>query len=164
MVRLLHAKTPGAVDDAFRAASVLLSGAPPLLLLVYSEDCGHCVRMMPAFRDTLELLAPASRVLKLAVDALRGSSDSAIKRRILDRVSGVPFVAMVTPGAVPRIVPLPASSDRSVASLSTFAQVLASPRTRTRAHARTRTRTRTLAGTRDQPTRTASARMRARGG
>lgn len=118
--RQMHARSSHAAGRALKAAA--LYGAP-FLVLVYSEQCGHCVRMMPAFQAMLGMLGPSSCVVQLAVDALRQAPDSAPKRAILGHVSasGVPFVAVVTMAPTLSLVLLPDSNDRSVASLSEFA-------------------------------------------
>lgn len=97
-----------------------MGAGAPFLLLVYSKDCGHCTRMMPAFNQMLSLLGPAHCVVQLAVSALRGAKDTSMKRLILSRVHGVPFVAMIHRHGR-EIVPLPPSSDRSASSMSSFA-------------------------------------------
>lgn len=112
---LLHATSSQRVDSVLHTT---LSTGSPFLLLVYSNDCGHCTRLMPAFRKMLALLSPSDCIVKLAISALRTAKESRAKHMILDQVSGVPFIAMMHGN---RIVPLPNTSDRSAKSLLAFA-------------------------------------------
>lgn len=119
MVRLLHARTSRGVDRALQAARA------PFLLFVYSNTCGHCVRMMPAFKTTLEMLGQAQHdVVQLAIDALRQPSRHSLLRGLISASTvGVPFIAVMKPGGGKgfSVVPLPDSSNRSAVSLSSFA-------------------------------------------
>lgn len=148
MARLLHAKSSRAVGQALKTASLLRT---PFLLLVYSERCSHCESMMPAWNAAMQLMGPATCVLQLAVDALRQADDSGTKTAILQHVSSVPFIAMVSTAPRPKVVPLPNSYDRSVASLMEFAT----------GHSQQQIRYRTGAGS-GRPARTGKARRAAR--
>lgn len=125
MVRVMHAQTSRAVDAALVAAVAV---GLPFLLFVYSNNCGHCVRMMPAFQDTLALLGVETRhdVVQLSSDALRQESRGPhpLRKVIMLHANGVPFVAVMKPLGGKSgfaVVPLPDSSDRSAESLSAFA-------------------------------------------
>lgn len=126
MVRLLHARTSEAVGHALTKAK------EPFFVLVYSDTCGHCVRVMPAFKAMLALLGVGD-VVQLESNALRANVQNRHARsvhahkvhahnvhaqNILSRVQGVPFIAVLKAS---KVVPLPDSSDRSVGSLVAFA-------------------------------------------
>lgn len=126
MVRLLHARSSKAVDEAL---DVVIKKQTPFMLLVYSNQCGHCVRMMPAFNEMLAVLGAAAKhdIVKLDSASLRegpaGKTPHPLRDVILSHVNGVPFVAVMKPddrGVL--VVPLPDTNDRTVDSLSEFAR------------------------------------------
>lgn len=125
MVRLLHARHTGVVDAALAAA---MDSRSPFMLLVYSDHCGHCVRMMPAFNEMLVTLGRSTPcdVVQLASDALHASSLGSphpLRRLIQAQSSGVPYLAIVTPQAVgAKFIALPDTNARTAASLTTFAR------------------------------------------
>lgn len=132
MVRLLHARQSGVVDAALTTAT---SSNAPFLLLVYSDRCGHCVRMMPAFHQMLTGLGHANQsdVVQLASDALNTTSSTSrphpLRSLIQSKTNGVPYLAVVSPSAVgPRFIPLPETNDRSASSLTAFAKKHLAPK------------------------------------
>lgn len=135
MVRLHHVSDPHHVNAAFDAAS---ASPEPVLVVVLRPDCGHCIRLMPAYLAMLRRLGSKTpnTVLQIDAGAMQGYGDARINERPSDlagrirlAATGVPFIAAVKTvrserdGRIMRqsIVQLPDSNDRSTESLTAFA-------------------------------------------
>lgn len=125
MVRLFVAKTSPAADNAIETATQTLL---PFLIMVHSDTCGHCVRMMPAFKEMLTRLGDETQkcVVQIKANALHEGAYHPLISLIKSTSIGVPYFAVVKPSrgitTAKHLITLPDESDRTAKSLESFAR------------------------------------------